>query len=86
VTVAWLAKVCNGIKQQRKVHCSFMRSVGKITVRINKQKRIKEYFPEIQRVANHAAYFTKECQGAENNTATVTCTYPESPLKDTIAA
>jgi hypothetical protein len=41
VTMAWLAKVCNAIKQYRKVHHFFTQTVGKITVRINKQKIIK---------------------------------------------
>jgi hypothetical protein len=42
VTMACLAKVCNGIKQHRKVHSSFTQTVVKITVGINKQKIIKE--------------------------------------------
>jgi hypothetical protein len=42
VTMAWLAKVCNGIKQYRKIHSSFTQTVGKIAICINEQKIIKE--------------------------------------------
>jgi hypothetical protein len=42
MTMAWLAKVCNVIKQYRKVLPSFMQIIGKITVSINKQKVIKK--------------------------------------------
>jgi hypothetical protein len=38
------------------------------------------------RVANHVAYFTKQCQGIEKTPTTVTCTYPESPLEDIVTA
>lgn len=34
------------------------------------------------RVTNHATYFTKESGGAEENTAAVTCTVPDSPPED----
>jgi hypothetical protein len=44
VSVAWLAKVCNSIKQYRRVHSSFMQTVGKITVRINKEKIIQNNY------------------------------------------
>jgi hypothetical protein len=39
--MAWLAEVRDDIKQYRKVHSSFMQTVGKITVRINKDKMLK---------------------------------------------
>jgi hypothetical protein len=42
VTSAWLAKLCNDIKQYREVHSSFTQTVGKITVCVNKQKIIKK--------------------------------------------
>jgi hypothetical protein len=41
VTMAWLTKVCNGIKQYRKVHAYFTQTVGKITVCITKKRIIK---------------------------------------------
>jgi hypothetical protein len=71
VAMAWLAKVCNGIKYYRNVHASLTQTAGKITIRINKQKIIKEYLPEIQKVTNHTTYITKQCQGVQNDTATV---------------
>jgi hypothetical protein len=42
VTMAWLAKICHGIKHYRKFHSSFTQTVSKITICINKQKIIKE--------------------------------------------
>jgi len=42
VTQAWLVKLCNDIKQNRKDHSSFTQTVGKITLCINKQKIIKK--------------------------------------------
>jgi hypothetical protein len=45
--MAWLAEVCNGIKQWRKVHSSFTQTAGKIAVSINKEEIFKEYLPEI---------------------------------------
>jgi uncharacterized membrane protein YfhO len=78
VTIAWLAEVCNGKAQYRKVYSSFTQIVGKITVRINKRKIIKFWLPKIYMVTNQVTYFTKQRQGVEKNTATVTCTIRES--------
>ena len=63
-----------------------MQTIGKITICTNKLKIIKEYPAEIYRVTNHAISFTKECRGAEENTAAVTCTVPDSPMKDFLDA
>jgi hypothetical protein len=41
VTMAWLAKSCNGIKQYRKVYSSITQTFYKITVGINEQKLLK---------------------------------------------
>jgi hypothetical protein len=40
--MAWLAKVCNGMKQQTNVHSSFTQIVGEVTTSTNNHKFIKK--------------------------------------------
>jgi hypothetical protein len=78
VSLTWLAQVCNGINQYRRVHSFFVQTVGNITECINKQI-IKIWPAEIYKVMIHATYLKKECRSNEENSAAVPCTVSDSP-------
>lgn len=85
VTLASPVEVCDGIQQYSKVHSSFKQPVVKIYVRINKQEIVKEYTADVCRVTNNTAYLTELCrQGAEENTAAISCTVSDSPMEDVL--
>jgi hypothetical protein len=52
---------------------------------IKHYRKVHSSFTQNVGKITYVTYFTKQCQGAEKNTATVTCTVPDSPLEDLLA-
>jgi len=60
ITLVWPSKLCNGIELYRRVHSSFVQSIGKMMYAKRNRKLLKD---SSLKYTNHTTYFTKHCQG-----------------------